>query len=121
MKPATYNYEKNVRGDTIGSRTVTVVIDSNPASISSARMQIRTDSGDLIHDASVSIAANVVTINSIDGATTATFPVDNLKYDLELTLSGGIIRTYLQGDVPIIQDRPGKAKATFLDRKWNLK
>jgi len=104
MEPAIYNYGITVRGDTIALRTVTIVIDDIAANISSTRMMIRKEDQTLVTTLTPTISSNTVTIPAIAGSTTATFPIGTLKYDLEVTLSGGDVRTYIQGDIPIVTD-----------------
>jgi len=104
MTPATYNYGDQVRGDTIGVRTVTIVIDSSPASLSSARMNIRRNNGALVFNVSPTVNSNVVTIPAIAAADTAKFPVEQLKYDLEVTLSDSTVHTYMGGTINIVTD-----------------
>jgi len=102
MTPATYNYPTHVRGDTIRQRTFTVSLNGSPATISSARMNIRQSNGKLVRSVSLGIASNVVTQQEITD--TSDFPVGTLYHDIEITLGSGIIRTYIQGTLVILKD-----------------
>jgi len=105
MTPATYNFEDTVRGDTIKTRDVTILLDGSPASITTARMYIRGKNDSLVYkNDNLTVNTNVVTIPTIAGSETKNFPVDTLQYDLEVTLSGGVVRTYMQGSITILKD-----------------
>ena len=104
MVPAKYNFQPQVRGDSINSRTITILIDSTPAEIASSTMNIRNSQGKLIHNVPLTIVDNVITIPEISGSVTSTFPVQTLKHDIQVTLTNGKVRTYIQGLISIKQD-----------------
>lgn len=65
----------------------------------------RDASKNLVHTATVSVdSATQVTMAAIPGTTTENFPVGLLDYDLELQYSDGLVRTYVQGVVNILED-----------------
>ena len=101
MVPGKYNFKSQVRGDTILSRTITVNIDSNPAEFASAAMNVRNSQGRLIENITLSFTDNVITIPNID---TTAWPIQTLKYDIQVTSAAGVVRTYIQGLIPIKED-----------------
>lgn len=104
MTPGIYNYPSQVRGDTIRQRTFTVSIDTIPANIVSAKMNIRDCFNVLVYNVPLVVNSNIITQPSIDGSVTKLFPLAILNYDIEITLSGGLIRTYIQGTIEILKD-----------------
>ena len=102
---ATYNRPELVRGDTLLGWSVTISIDGYPATISSARSQLRTPRNSLIHEFDVIVVGNVVTIGRVLPEVTATWPLDVLEYDLEITLEDGRVVTWLRGQQKITLDR----------------
>lgn len=95
------------RGDSLPSWAVVVDIDGSPAVLSSARMMIRESNSakTLVFTVTVSVVDDTATIPEISKTDTASFPVGLLKYDLEVTLSSGVVRTWIEGEIAIIQDQ----------------
>ena len=104
MTPATYTYPSQVRGDTIRSRTFTIEIDSVAADILSAEMNIRNSDDSLIKNVALTVDANIITQPELSQAVTEVFPIGTLYYDIEVTLNGGLVRTYISGTIPITKD-----------------
>lgn len=102
--PATYNFCDTVRGDTIRGRDFTITIDASPANITASKLYFRRQNNDLVFAATTSEAGGVVTMAAVPGSETASWPVETIKYDLEVTLSGGLVRTYVAGTIKILRD-----------------
>jgi hypothetical protein len=101
----TYNLPSIARGDTAAAWSFTVAYDGVPAVLSSARGQIRTAVGALVVDMPITAAANTVTIAAMPPATTRGFPVGVHNYDIEVTRSDGLTRSYLTGTFTVTSDR----------------
>lgn len=93
------------RGDTLLGFSVAIAIDGQPASVSSARLHLRTASGTLVHDWPATCAGDLVSLPDVPAATTAKWPTGALEYDLEVTLVDGRTVTWLTGTQPIAPDR----------------
>jgi hypothetical protein len=105
MAYQTHNFDPIFRGDTIYARTYTVTQNTLPASIESARLYFRTASKKLVFKATCVVAGNEITMNQINDTDTQEFPVGTLYYDLEITLTNGIVRTWVKGIQEILQDQ----------------
>jgi len=114
MKPVTYNFKTHVRGDgfngvqfTLSNITTATPIDLTAAII---RCQFRkgSKSGGLSLDLSI---GNGITV---DDAVNGTFTLDAISsmelavsiyyYDVEVTFSSGVVKTYVQGVLEIVND-----------------
>lgn len=105
MSAATHHRAMAYRGDTLLGFSVAIAIDGQPASVSSARLHLRTPAGALVHDWPATCAGNLVSLPDVPAATTAKWPTGTLDYDLEVTLADGRTVTWLTGTQPIAIDR----------------
>lgn len=102
---ATHNRARTYRGDTLPGFAVAIDIDGQPASVNTARLQLRTASGALVYDWPAAVAGNRVTLPDVPAAITAKWPTGLHEYDLEVTLTDGRTITWLAGTQPIAPDR----------------
>ncbi|GEM_PF-2782636 len=103
--PAIYNRPPVVRGDTVIGWSVDVQVDGAPQPIDSARLHLRTRYGRLVLAWPVTVSGSTVSMAQVPASDTADWPVESLVYDLELTLAGGRVVTWLSGEQPVIADR----------------
>lgn len=102
---ATYNRAPLRRGDTLLGWCVDIDIAGVPAQLLSARLQLRTGNGRLVHDWPATVDGARILLPDVPAATTASWPVGVLLYDLEVTLADGRVATWLQGEQPVLADR----------------
>lgn len=100
---AVYDRPPVTRGDTVLGWQITVSVNESPAEIIEARMQFR-QGARLVYQAEVAVAGGVVTVGEIPPEDCAAFPVGELDYDLEITLGGGRVVTWLKGKQRILAD-----------------
>lgn len=103
--PAIYNRAPFVRGDTLSGWSVDIQSGGVPQMIESARLQLRTRYGRLQHDWPATIEGSSVIFPDVPPSITSQFPVETLVFDLELTLPGGRVVTWLAGEQPVLADR----------------
>lgn len=110
-----YDFLPFRRGDTFTARALarTEQPAGTPKAIASARMELRTLRGVLIHRwdfaaGTITITgagSNLVTIAAVAPETTAVWPVGkDHKYDLEVVWASGGTRTILKGILPVVDD-----------------
>lgn len=118
MTPAIYNPPFSVkRGDTLQGWEIAKLTHDNgdPVGITSARMQLRTQSRQLIYQWATGVSGNmlltgatetknVLTLEEVAAETTATWPVGPLFYDLEVTFDTGEVATVLEGSFGVSPD-----------------
>jgi hypothetical protein len=102
---AVYDRPALVRGDTLLGWSVEITQDELPASISSARSQLRTSRDTLFFENVVTVVANIVSIEQVEPEVTATWPPGVYYYDLEVTLDSGRVVTWLKGSQTVLMDR----------------
>lgn len=103
--PVTYNRPPLVRGDTLTGWSVEVQIGGAPQLIESARLHLRTRYGRLQHDWPAVVDGSTVIFADVPPSITSQFAVETLVFDLELTLPGGRVFTWLAGEQPVLADR----------------
>lgn len=103
--PATYNRSPFVRGDTLLGWSVDIQTDGAPQLIDSARLQLRDRFRRLVHEWPATIDGSTVLFADVPPGITSQFPVEVLVFDLELTLPGGRVVTWLAGEQPVLADR----------------
>lgn len=118
MTPAVWNFSTLQRGDSIEqfilAQNVRYQADDTPLPIASARMQVRTQSDDVVLDCNtanglLTIAAGTpsginILFGPIGKELTEQFPPGEHIYDLELTLTAGSVLTPLKGSFPVDAD-----------------
>ena len=106
MATGTLNFSAVKRGDTIKAKSFTFTNTTSGAAInvSAALMQFRTSSGRLVHEPTLSISGNVVTMEKIAASTTDDFPIGTLYYDLQITDTNGDTFTYIGGTLSVVTD-----------------
>ena len=120
MRPATINFpEPLTRGDTLPSFYLEFDVDGTaPLQIASARMQLRTKTGTLVHTWQSPTNATILITGSKGRATMAAvltaetsrfpalpYPGLTALYDLELTLTDGSTLTPVGGSLVILDDQ----------------
>lgn len=98
-----YDLPTTFLGDTLVFPEVKFSFKDSTAKILSANMQIRNKQGLLISTVALSIKASETELNTLN-IDTAGFEVGELLYDIETVITGDIIRTYVYGQVVIVQD-----------------
>jgi hypothetical protein len=101
-----HNLPTIARGDTLPSWSVAINRNGSPAVITSARLKIRSRAVLAFVDALACTisSGNTVIVAEAGAAKTATWPIGTHNYDLEVTLSTGLVRTYLSGTITITRD-----------------
>lgn len=102
---AVYNRRAAIRGDTLLGWSFSVSIDEVPVDIVSARSQLRTKLGGLIHNYELTVDGNQVTIPDVSHELTQAWPTGILEFDVEVTLASGRVVTWITGTQPIFLDR----------------
>ena len=103
----TYDRPAYVRGDTIPAFTLTVQQGDPPQNVTptSARAQLRTAMGKLLHEFAMSIDPDgKVRMGAVQPEDSARFPLGKHYYDVEVTLPDGRVLTYLRGTMKIVAD-----------------
>ena len=101
----TYNLPSHKRGDTYTARVIAVLTNTDtdaPVAIASARLQVRRQSGRVVHewtteDDSMTISGagdNVLTLARVEAEDTADWPPGVHDYDLEITLADDDATTF---------------------------
>lgn len=103
--PAIYNRRPSLRGDTLRGFSLEARIGGEPASIVSARSQLRTPAGRLIHTYELYVSGAQVTVPDVPAEVTRNWPVATLVYDIEVTLADERVVTWVSGAQPILADR----------------
>lgn len=103
---ATYNLPTIARGDTLPSWQVAIARNALPASIASARLKIRSRTVPSFVEtvACTIVNGDTVVVAEVTNDRTATWALGTHNYDLEATLSTGLVRTYLAGTITITRD-----------------
>ena len=104
---ATYNLPSIKRGDTLDPWSVkaTVRETGEPLVPLSVCAQLRDGRGRVVIPLPHGIAPDgTVSLRGLYAATTAGLKPGTYRYDVEYTLSGGRVRTYLQGTLDIQED-----------------
>ena len=104
---AIYNLPAIKRGDTLDPWSVkaTVRETGEPLVPTSVCAQLRDERGRVVIPMGHSIAPDgTVTLLGLSAQVTAGLKVGLYRYDVEYTLSGGRVRTYLQGTLEIQED-----------------
>lgn len=109
-----YNFHVFRRGDTFPARDIakTEQPAGTPKAIASARMEVRTKKGSLVHawdttDNTITITGagnNIVTLSKVDKAITETWLPGDHDYDLEVVWVAGDNLTILKGIFPVGKD-----------------
>jgi hypothetical protein len=115
--PVKWNFPPIKRGDTFPAREVLRIEDDetgDPVPITAARLEIRTTSGVLVHrfatdDAPptmeiIGAGNNGVMIQAVDESETATWPLGNHVYDLEVWTELFGKKTMTEGIIPCRAD-----------------
>jgi len=116
MNPATYNFNSQKRGDTAQAFQIAKVEYSAGVGvpIASARLQIRTAGGIVMHEWSTALGTitlsgspvvDTVTLSALTKAVTELFVVGTHTYDLEITTTGGEVWTILDGTYVVAADK----------------
>lgn len=105
MSAANYRRAPSYRGDTLLGFTVSIDVGGSPAQLQSARLQLRLPTGALAYEWVAACSGNIVTLPDVPAEDTAKWPVGALDFDLEVTLAGGRVVTWLKGTQPIHADR----------------
>jgi hypothetical protein len=105
-----YNTKPQIAGDTFQERILTIKRNNSPIDLTGVliKMQIKTEAnGKIIKD--LSIGNGITIIDALNGK----FKIDSFLspsqsrqyvYDIQITYTSGVVRTYLKGVIPIIQD-----------------
>jgi hypothetical protein len=114
MTPGRYDFKPMKRGDTFRERLfVRLSKAGQPLEITAARMHVRTtlnqrllawDTADDSITLSGETVNNAVTLKEKGAGIMAKLPEGVHRYDLEVTLTNGVVRTYLEGAFPITHD-----------------
>ena len=104
-----YNFPQHINGDTFNGVTFTVSVNAVPLNLTDAtiKMQARTQSGALAlelttTDNEIEITTPLSGIFSIkEQIITVTDPA-KFNYDIQITLSDGTIKTYIEGTWQIL-------------------
>lgn len=103
-----YNRPSYKRGDTVPEMSVTLVDKETESPIIplSVRSQLRDFRDNMLFDFPISISTTTgrVSLGEIPPEVTRTFPNGAYKYDIEYTLAGGRVVTYLEGVLKIEGD-----------------
>lgn len=102
---ARYDRKPCLRGDTMLGWSVDITIDGAPAALDSARLHLCTDFGRLVYAWPTAVQGSCVTLATVPAEVTAKWPTGILEYDLEVTLAGGRVVTWLHGTQPVHPDR----------------
>jgi hypothetical protein len=103
MKRQAYNFKPVVRGNTLDGRTFTVTFSPIAKTISSATMKIKDKSGTILHQPTLTVLDNVITMPDVSDTVTATWPAGTLSYDIDCVMSDGKVKSYIYGSIPVIQ------------------
>lgn len=108
---ATYNFNPIKKGDTFSGIRFTVNINDVPADLTDAsiRMQLRTQP---LHPTAheMSTEGGQIEISNAEAGEfeiieqIIDFPAYNYYYDIEITFANGVVKTYIEGKLPISQD-----------------
>lgn len=112
--PGVYDFKPMWRGDTFKKRLFARLSKGGvPLEVIAARMHVRTalnrrllswDTADGSMTLSGETVNNAITLHEKTAAVMAELPEGAHHYDLEVTLGGGVVRTYLAGKFPIQSD-----------------
>jgi len=95
-----------IKGDTYNGKEFVITRNGAGVSITSARMQVKRKAKDTAHvlqltsGSGLTIGASSITIDKQIVDITA----GEYVYDLELTLTGGEVKTWIAGDFIVLQD-----------------
>lgn len=105
---AIYNRPDVCRGDTIDGWSVLIKykVNETPIIPDKATMQLQSPSGQIVHDFEVTVnpITGKIDIGHVSAEVTRAFRLGTYKYDLECKLPGGRVRTYLRGQIRILED-----------------
>jgi hypothetical protein len=90
-----------VQGDTLLSTQITYLSNGNPIDIASAIYSINAPYG-LVYSGPCVVIGNVVTTPQVDGSVTQCWPARLLYWDVEITTSAGVKRTYINGSFNLL-------------------
>lgn len=114
MEQAIYNIPNNesgylLAGDTYNGFSVTVSEEGSPMDLTGSQIQLQAKNsfGHIVID--LKIGSGITLVDAVNGLVRVdSFPVPNIEanldYDLQMTFSGGLVRTYLKGKIKIKQD-----------------
>lgn len=91
-----------VRGDTIGVRNFTILVNSLAPTISSATFGVKHGSTIIYGPVSCSIAANVVTRPAVTDTITSDWGKQNYTWDIRCTV-GGVLKTWIKGSFSMLR------------------
>jgi hypothetical protein len=119
MEPETFNYPDNILKDTVRARQVSILINSLPASVTSATIEFypivtsttdtcnRLKSTYSTYKATCLVTGNVVTLPEFDPIAEK-FKEGTYEYELIVVLSGGVKRTYMVGNITFTNALPSR-------------
>lgn len=122
MEPSVFNYPDSILKDTVISRDVTVLINGLPASLLSATIEFfpivtsttdtcnRLKSTYSTYKASCVVINNVVSLPEFDPVAEK-FKEGTYEYELIVTLTGGVKRTYMVGNITFTNALPSRRLA----------
>lgn len=106
MTPGVYNFPDVVRGDSINAKQFTVVIDAVPLDLDPVTIR-STFKGPSMNEVKT-IGSGITIIDANAGI----FQIDQFilsragiyNYDIEFTLSGGSVKTFIEGSIKVLED-----------------
>jgi hypothetical protein len=112
MIPANYNLPSVVRGDTYNSVRFTLDASGVPIDITGCNIRAmfrRASKLGTVHYTATTQNGGIVIIDAQNGVFDlaqfqAVLPVGRYYYDIEITFPGGVTKTYLAGNLDVLQD-----------------
>jgi hypothetical protein len=106
-----YNFPDHVKGDTFDGTLFTIKVNGVPLDLNSAHidMDLRLEPLGVIAKTFSSDTGGIIIYNPSDGQFTVDpqivdVPAGDYYYDIEITLSNGVVKTYVGGRWKILQD-----------------